>query len=145
MAKAKTAYLPVRVTLEMNEQLERLAASSRRDKSAIVREFIEKGLKYDGFKQNQDLLYDTVLQAVKAVIDPSTERLAALNAKTGIMAAAGYFLMVLMLQGNFPEGDVSTLATKARKLAITYLRSKDESVEQLIDSSLQTLIREAEE
>ena len=144
MAKTKTAYLPVRIPAEMNEQLERLAASSKRDKSAIVREFIEKGLKYDGFKQNQDLLHDTVLQAVKSVTDPSTERLAALNAKTGIMAAAGYFLMVLMLQANFPDGDVSNLATKARKLAITYLKSKDESVEQLINSSIQTLMREAE-
>lgn len=142
--KEPSVQTTVKFSRSEREMLERLSAKTKKDMSTLIRQYVNKGLKTDGFKQDEDALHETVTNSLKSVLEPSVERLAALNAKTGIMAAAGYFLMVLMLQGNFPDGDVSNLATKARKLAITYLKSKDESVEQLINSSIQSLMREAE-
>lgn len=65
--------------------------------STLIRQYVRKGMKTDGFKHDEDFLYDMIVKAVKSVTDPSTERLAALSAKTAIMSAQGYFLTALLL------------------------------------------------
>ncbi len=142
--KEPSVQMTVKFSQSERETLEKFAAKTNRDMSTLIRQYVRKGLKTDGFKHDEDALNEMVARAVKGVIEPSVERLAAMNAKTGIIASSGFFLTVLLLEQLGPQFDINSLTVKARKLGITYIKGKDDSIDKLIESSLQSIFREAE-
>ncbi|MEG1778502.1 MAG: hypothetical protein RR263_00245 [Oscillospiraceae bacterium] len=122
--KQATVYTPIRLSARTNEQLDKLCATTKRNKSEVIRSFIDKGLQIDGYKQDEEMLKSMIEEAVTKSINPLGNRLAAMTAKTGWVSAGAYFLLIYTLRILVPEKerpDIDHLAHNARRLGIEYL------------------------
>lgn len=140
--KKASEYIPIRVTAKMNELLEKTARAENKSKSLLIREYIDKGLRVDGFTQNERSMQDSIALAVKQVLDPAVERLASISAKNAWMSGAEYFLLIYALRILVDDEDLdnlNSLVENSRKLGIAYLKTKDASVDDFIKKALKDL------
>lgn len=136
----KSTYVPFRLDPETNDLLERYAAAQKKTKSEAIRILLDKGMKTEGYKVEDDRLYDMVKAAVFEVSKPQVERLAAISAKATQISAAAYFLLVCAMRMMLQEeasGEIDELASKARKLGIEYLKLRDKDIDTFIRSGIE--------
>ncbi|MEA4895895.1 MAG: hypothetical protein VB064_11640 [Oscillospiraceae bacterium] len=128
-----------------DDTLRRIAASEHTTVSGIIRKLVEKGMKNEGYKAEDDRLYEMVKAAVYEISKPQVERLAAISAKATQISSAAYFLLVCMMHMLLPEADrdeVDELAGKARKLGIEYLKLRDKDIDTFIRNGIERIINE---
>ncbi|MEG2383338.1 MAG: hypothetical protein RSB39_07085 [Oscillospiraceae bacterium] len=138
----KSTYVPFRLDPETNELLERYAVIQKKTKSEAIRTLLDKGMKTEGYKVEDDRLYSMVKAAVLEVSKPQVERLAAISAKATQISAAAYFLLVCALRMLLPEetgSDIDELASRARKLGIEYLKLRDKDIDTFIRSGIERM------
>lgn len=127
--------LTIRLEPKINAMIESLAAAEHKSKSTVVREMIDKQLVAEGYKKDEDQLYQMILGAVKEVTKPQVERLAAISAKATQIDAAAFFLLVYSCGMQLPATDrhmIDEAAARARKLGIEYLKLKDDDIDGFI-------------
>lgn len=140
--KQQSKYVPFRLDPETNELLERYAATHKKTKSDAIRSLLDKGMKSEGYKLEDDRLYDMIKTAVFQVTKPQVERLAAISAKATQIDAAAYFLLVSVLRLLLPEeayADIDEQAAKSRKLGIEYLKLRDKDIDTFIRGALERM------
>ena len=138
----RSRYIPFRLDPETNDLLERYAANQKKTKSEAIRTLLDKGMKTEGYKVEDDRLYDMVKAAVIETSKPQVERLAAISAKATQISAAAYFLLVCALRMLLPEeasADLDELAAQARKLGIEYLKLRDKDIDTFIRSGIERM------
>jgi len=138
----RSIYVSFRLDSETNELLDRFAANQKRTKSEVIRMLLDKGLKTEGYKVEDDRLYEMVKAAVSEISKPQVERLAAISAKATQISSAAYFLLVCMMRMMLPEGErdeVDELAARARKLGIEYLKLRDKDIDAFIRSGIERI------
>ena len=84
MATAKekrTQKRSVTFSVDMLEQLDKLAIRNRTTTSELVRGYVEKGLSIDGHKENIDLIATIVRQEVTSELDGQINRVAKMKMK----------------------------------------------------------------
>lgn len=121
----KASYLPFRCDAQTAELIGKLAKEQKQNNSEILRDLVDRGLKNEGVRPEDDRLYGMVRAAVNEVMKPYVERLAAISAKATQIAGADFFLMVYLGGMMLPEGDsqvMEEVAARARKLGIEYLK-----------------------
>ena len=99
-------------------------------------------MKTEGYKVEDDRLYEMVKAAVAEISKPQVERLASISAKATQISSAAYFLLVCMMRMLLPEGErneVDELAAKARKLGIEYLKLRDKDIDAFIRSGIERI------
>lgn len=141
----RSIYVPFRLDSETNDLLDRFAANQKRTKSEVIRMLLDKGLKTEGYKVEDDRLYEMVKAAVSEISKPQVERLAAISAKATQISSAAYFLLVCMMRMMLPEGErdeVDELAARARKLGIEYLKLRDKDIDAFIRSGIERIKEE---
>lgn len=124
--RANTAHIPFRCSIDMYEQIEKIAIATGQPMSTVVRSLVADGLVKQGYVQDKDYLYTMVKSAVEEVMNPSVKRLAAISAK-GAQAAGACFAMssyaAMTNAKNESERDaVEEAAGTARDLGIQFLK-----------------------
>lgn len=102
----KTQKRSVNFPSETLKTLDKLAAREHTTTSELIRNFVEEGLKVNGYEEQVDFIARIIRQEItavyhvediKAISDHSTDRLAKMLMKTGKINAAMFFLLVKVL------------------------------------------------
>lgn len=118
----------VTFSMDMLEQLDKLAIRRRTTASDLVRGYVEKGLAIEGHKDDLDLIAAIVRQEIKAQLDTQTDRLAKMLMKVGKISAGLYYLVLKLLLkqfGSTRSQSLKELATETRKMGVKYMQMKD--------------------
>lgn len=122
--------------------MRRIAAGEHTTVSDVIRKLVDKGMKTEDYKVEDDRLYDMVKSAVAEISKPQVERLASISAKATQISSAAYFQLVCMMRMMLPEeqhDEVDELAAKARKLGIEYLKLRDKDIDAFIVNGIDQL------
>lgn len=106
------------------EAIERIAKNEGISVSDVIRDLIDRSLTERVVEENTDLIAHIVRKQVEVVMKPHIERLAALSAKGGHMAARATFLNVQALMDLVPvenRKDVMAMYDSASKKATAYM------------------------
>ena len=134
-SEEKSAYRPVRCSRELDETLGRLAAEQRISKSEVLRNLVDRGLVSIGAKVDDDYLYELVKRAVKEIMKPQVERLAAISAKSTQISSAAFFMSIFAATRSCSpseQQEIEEAAGTARELGIQYLKLKDQDLDAFI-------------
>lgn len=141
----KSAYRPVRCSRELDETLGRLAAQQHTSKSEVLRDLVDRGLVSIGAKADEDYLYGLVQRAVKEIMQPQVERLAAISAKATHISSASFFMAVYLATRDCSPAEqrqVEEIAASARSLGIQYLKLKDRDIDAFIQNGVKTIMED---
>jgi hypothetical protein len=118
------------------EQLDKLATRKKTSASELVREYVEKGLGIDGYRDDVDLIAVIVRQEIKAQLDTQIDRLAKMLMKTGKLSAGLYYLvmkLLLKLYGSTHSNGLKELATETRKMGVKYMQMRDYQINDYLE------------
>lgn len=133
--KHTAAYIPYRCAQSTYEVIEKISTAQRKTRVQVVRELVEAGLVATGYKQDEEYQAKQIQEAVKAVLQPSVERLASISAKAAQISSAAFFMGIFASRLMLPTGEqdlIDQAATQARKLGIEYLKFKDRDIDSFI-------------
>ena len=139
MSRSERYHIDVRIDKQTWEQLNKAAISQGKTKSQVARSMLNKGLKMDGYKNDDDRLYQMILDAVHEVLDPQVKRFAAIMAKDTHVSATSFFMQVAFAKACFNEDDgdsIDEAVHTARRLAIEYLKLKDSDLERFFQTNV---------
>lgn len=124
----KTIYIPLRLEAETARLLDALCAEQNASRSSLIREFVRKGLKADGYMIDDDRIYKTTKLALTEILEPAISRLAAIGAKNAQMAGADYVMLIYLakiLMGAEGHSQIDEMSERARLAGIELLKAKD--------------------
>lgn len=128
----KFQQVHLRVDDNTYSKIKIIANKSGNSVSDVVRKLINDGLTLQVGNENKDILASIVREELQAVLKPNIERLAAIESKSGHMAATAAFLNVQALMDLVPkerQKNVRAMYESARKKAVAYMRSKTNDFE----------------
>lgn len=117
--------------------LDTLAAKNNTTTSELVRQFVEKGLSVEGYRQDIDFIASIIRQElmaiyhiedIKAVVEQQTNRIAKMHMKSGKIDAAAFFLLIKVLMNVANEGtedQFDQMLNEAITLGVDYMQKKD--------------------
>lgn len=117
--------------------LDKLAAKNHTTTSELVRQYVEKGLSIEGYRQDIDFIAGIIRQEfmavyhiedIKAVMEQQTNRLAKMLMKSGKIDAAGFYLLVKVLMNVAHDGtedQFDQMLNEAVTLGVDYMQKKD--------------------
>lgn len=141
-------YVPVRLEKEIHKKLQNIAITRNTTKSDIIRDYIYKGLKNDGYTENDEKLKNMLKSSLNEILHPQIERLASISAKATHIASAAFFMELFAARLAVPPEHrelIDMAAGHARKLGIEYLKLKDEDIDSFLKSSLRRMNNDKEE
>ena len=109
------------------EEIEKLAVTRNCFASDVIRDFVDKGLSVQGYKDDVDFLAGIIRQVVSAEMGKQANRLAAMLYKIGVVASANYFMDVkLMADVISPslQADFKDIHSNAQKQGREYMNQK---------------------
>ena len=106
-------YRPIRCSADLDKTLGRLAAERSTSKSEVLRDLVDKGLIAIGAKVDDDYLYELVKRAVKEILKPQVERLAAISAKATQISSAAFFMGIYAASRNCPPAEQQEITEAA--------------------------------
>jgi len=140
----KAIQMTIKVSPDTYKAIQKLAAKGHENMSVVVREFIDKGLNVQGYKDDIDFITRIIRQEVRAEIGAQSNRLRQIMFKIGAISSSNYFLAVRMLADVINPSmreDFKDINTNARKLGEEFMEMKysefrsvmesEESVEEL--------------
>lgn len=137
MMKNSTVQLTVKVAADTAEQIKKLANQNHITTAEQIRRFTDKGLQVSGYTQEVDFIAGIIRQELMAVYqlddikkltEHNTDRLAKMLMKIGKINAAGFFLLVKVLQNLANDGSddaFDQMLTEAVTLGVDYMQKKD--------------------
>lgn len=140
--KHRASYIPYRCDGETYDAICKIAQTSNRTMAEVLRSLVSDGMVKQGYKQDEDAIYQMVRAALKEVLTPQAERLAAISAKATQISSAAFFLLVYIGRLYFPEDDRETIdeaAAHARVLGIEYLKLRGADIDSFLASAIQKM------
>lgn len=122
---------------ETLKTLDTLAAKNNTTTSELVRQFVEKGLSVEGYRQDIDFIAGIIRQElmavyhiedIKAVVEQQANRIAKMHMKSGKIDAAAFFLLIKVLMNVANEGtedQFDQMLNEAVTLGVDYMQKKD--------------------
>ncbi|QNK42211.1 ribbon-helix-helix domain-containing protein [Caproicibacter fermentans] len=122
---------------ETLKTLDTLAAKNNTTTSELVRQFVEKGLSVEGYRQDIDFIAGIIRQElmavyhiedIKAVVEQQANRIAKMHMKSGKIDAAAFFLLIKVLMNVANEGtedQFDQMLNEAITLGVDYMQKKD--------------------
>lgn len=127
---SESVYVPIRIEPDTERLLQAVAAERNCTRSEVIRDYIDQGLKNQGYRPDDERLYKMITAAMQEILTPSVNRLAKISAKAAQIDGAVYFLLVYFLRAQLPPGSgqvVQDLAARARHLGAEYLKQQQDS------------------
>lgn len=120
-----------KMTIRLEEDVMQIVLNKAKDEdiepAVYVRNLIKKCLLLDFTAQQRDAMEMLLREIIRDELKPQSDRLATLSAKSGIMAAASFFILKEFLTNVYGENvDVEDLAATSRRSAAEYVRGKPE-------------------
>ena len=124
----------VRFKAKSIEEMEKLAAIRGVYVSDIVREYVEKGLAVDGYKNDIDFITEIIHRELKEVLEPQVNRIVKLLMKIGKASAGTMYsnLKLIQLITDDDEQAYFEMVNKSLRLGVEYMKKKDVEVDQYL-------------
>jgi hypothetical protein len=124
----------IRFKAKSIEEMEKLAAIRGLTVSDIVREFVEKGLAVDGYKNDIDFITEIIHRELKEVLEPQINRIVKLLMKIGKASAGTMYsnLKLVQLVTDEDEQAYFEMVNKSLRLGVEYMKKKDVEVDQYL-------------
>ena len=124
----------VRFKAKSIEEMEKLAAIRGASVSDIVREFVEKGLAVDGYKNDIDFITEIIHRELKEVMEPQINRIVKLLMKIGKASAGTMYSTIKLVQLVTDEDEQAyfEMVNKSLRLGVEYMKKKDVEVDQYL-------------
>lgn len=124
----------IRFKAKSIEEIEKLAAIRGLTVSDIVREFVEKGLAVDGYKNDIDFITEIIHRELKEVLEPQINRIVKLLMKIGKASAGTMYsnLKLVQLVTDEDEQAYFKMVNKSLRLGAEYMKKKDVEVDQYL-------------
>lgn len=112
---------------EVYRQIKLIADKNGDSAASVVRELVQRSLDGELTAANLTFITSIMREQLKDVIQPFIERLAALNAKTGVQAGAAAYLAAEAIAKFVPnnmQAEVTETYEQARKKAVAYMQRR---------------------
>ena len=123
----------VKISKSKKEQLEKYANKYHNGNvSMALREFIDKGLSINSYKEEISFLRQMINEELEATLNPYMNRLIAISSKGAVMSASSHFTLAEVLASLVEPRYRQTLEktlTESKKKGYVYITSKDYKVE----------------
>lgn len=140
--KNNRAPLSIRLTEDIKDRLQKVAAKKRISVSDLVRELIDQGLSADAYREDEAKVLANMQVALREELAPSIERLAKIGSKNAIASSVNLLLTSMLLERWCkPESKprLERFMEEARKLGTRFVRDGKGSVESFLRSSMEQL------
>ncbi|WP_110463463.1 hypothetical protein [Ruminiclostridium sufflavum] len=119
------------------EEMEKLAAIRGLTVSDIVREFVEKGLAVDGYKNDIDFITEIIHRELKEVLEPQVNRIVKLLMKIGKASAGTMYsnLKLIQLVTDEDEQAYFEMVNKSLRLGVEYMKKKDMELDSYLNNA----------
>lgn len=137
MPREKSIKRSINFAPDTLKTLDTLAVKNNTTTSELVREYVEKGLSVDGYKQDVDFITSIIrnelmaiynIDDIKAVVEHQIERAIKMQMKTGKVSASAFFLLihtVTCMWPNTTRDDIANLLERSTKHGVGYMQKKD--------------------
>ncbi|PYG84891.1 hypothetical protein LY28_03512 [Ruminiclostridium sufflavum DSM 19573] len=117
--------------------MEKLAAIRGLTVSDIVREFVEKGLAVDGYKNDIDFITEIIHRELKEVLEPQVNRIVKLLMKIGKASAGTMYsnLKLIQLVTDEDEQAYFEMVNKSLRLGVEYMKKKDMELDSYLNNA----------
>lgn len=125
----KLEFLGVKISKNKKEQLEKYANKYHNGNvSMAIREFIDKGLSINSYKEEISFLRQMINEELEATLNPYMNRLIAISSKGAIMSASSHFSLGEVL-AKFVEPkyrkSLEEALTESKKRGYVYVTKKE--------------------
>lgn len=121
----------IRFKTESIESMKKLAAIRKVTVSDIVREYVEKGLSVDSYKDDIDFITEIIHKELKEVLEPQINRIVKMLMKIGKVSAGTMYTNLSLLQLINDENQEAyyEMLTNSLRLGVEYMKKKDFEVD----------------
>lgn len=134
--KEKLVQVSVKIPQDIYNTIKVLATKKHIKIADVLRGFIQKGIKIDGYKDDIELITNIVRQEVKSQMTPQVERIVKILVKIGKISAGLYYTTIktlIRMVGSTKSQTFKELATESRKLGIKYMKYKDSELDKYLE------------
>ncbi len=115
----------LRLDDETSRKLKLLSEERGEPVAVIIRRFIAEAIASEAAISSLDVIRRSIREVTRNEIKPLENRLAKLNAKTGIASATAMFMLVQTLE-DLGKHDCVEIYEKGRKKAYAYLKDRND-------------------
>lgn len=131
--KEPLEFIGIKIPKDKKRQLEKYANKHHNGNISIaIREFIDKGLAINSYKDEITFLRQMINEELEATLNPYMNRLIAISSKGAIMSASSHFTLAEVLASLVEPKYRQTLEktlTESKKKGYVYITGKDYKVE----------------
>ncbi|MFI3254703.1 MAG: hypothetical protein R3Y63_10255 [Eubacteriales bacterium] len=146
MEKKATVQLTVRVSKETADNIAKLAYQNKISQAELLRSFIDKGMRMEGYLQETDLLTRIIRQElmaiyrpeeVKAMMSQQTDRIAKMLMKMGKIDCGSHFMLIklLILLWGDSEETMLEMIQDTQELGIAYMQQNDGDINRFLGNT----------
>ncbi|ACL77451.1 hypothetical protein [Ruminiclostridium cellulolyticum] len=124
----------IRFKAKSIEDMKKLAAVRSVSVSDIVREFVEKGLAVDGYKNDIDFITEIIHKELKEVLEPQINRIVKMLMKIGKVSAGTMYanLSLIQLISDEDQEAFYEMINRSLRLGVEYMKKKDVEIDQYL-------------
>jgi len=143
----KSVKRSINFPTDMLKTLDKLAVKNHTTTSELVRQFVEKGLVADGYKEDVDFIAGIIRQEllavyhiedIKAIVEQQANRIAKMHMKSGKIDAASFFLLIKVLMNMSNDGTqdmFDQMLNEAVSLGVDYMQKKDFQINSFLNDT----------
>jgi hypothetical protein len=123
------------------EDMEKLAATRHTTVSAIVREFVDKGLAVNGYKSDIDFITEIIHKELKEVLEPQVNRIVKMLMKIGKVSAGTMYTNLSLIQ-FFNDEDQQAfyeMLNRSLRMGVDYMKKKDFEVDEYLGNVVEVV------
>lgn len=131
--KKQLEFIGIKIPKDKKVQLEKYANKNYNGNvSMAIREFIDKGLSINSYKEDISLLREMINEELENTMNPYMNRIIAISSKGAIMSASSHFtlaeVLASLVEPKYRQILEKTL-TESKKKGYVYITGKDYKVE----------------
>lgn len=130
--KKQLEFIGIKIPKDKKIQLEKYANKYHNGNiSMAIREFIDKGLAINSYKDEITFLRQMINEELEATLNPYMNRIIAISAKGAIMSASSHFSLAEVLASLVDpryRRNLEEILTESKKKGYVYITSKDEKL-----------------
>jgi len=127
----------IRFKAKSIEEIQKIAVIRKVTVSDIVREYVEKGLTVDSYKEDIDFITEIIHKELKEIVEPQINRIVKMLMKIGKVSAGTMYsnLSLIQLINDVDQEAYFEMISRSLKLGVEYMKKKDIEVDAYLGNS----------
>jgi len=127
----------IRFKAKSIEEIQKIAVIKKVTVSDIVREYVEKGLTVDSYKEDIDFITEIIHKELKEILEPQINRIVKMLMKIGKVSAGTMYsnLSLIQLINDEDQEAYFEMISRSLKLGVEYMKKKDVEIDVYLDKS----------